>query len=73
MVVEFIYQHLYALCVKLRHTTACQDKPSHCTHWTQGGNLPMYLFCSAIDTVNILYKVDIFLLEGADILVKHVL
>lgn len=34
MVVELIYQHLYALCMKLRHMTACQDKPSHCTHWT---------------------------------------
>jgi hypothetical protein len=33
----------------------------------------MYLFCSAIDTVDILYKVDIFLLEGANIFVKHVL
>jgi hypothetical protein len=33
----------------------------------------MYLFCSAIDTVDILYKMDILLLEGANIFVKHVL
>lgn len=33
----------------------------------------MYLFGSAIDTVDILYKVDILLLEGANIFVEHVL
>ena len=73
MVVELIYQHLYALCVKLQHISESQDKPSHCPDCAQGGNLPMYLFCSAIDTVDILYKMDILLLEGANIFVKHVL
>ena len=27
MVVEFIYQHLYALCMKLHHIGKCQAKP----------------------------------------------
>lgn len=74
MVVELIYQHLNALGMKLHHQQLSRHANLCSLHWSTASiDACVYLFCSAIYTVNVLHKMNILLLEGANILVKHVL